>query len=66
MTVEDKVYCPFNPPTYDCPGGCPSMQDRACINGDENGMTPPITAYEINPWGEGAGAIRYRPDIARG
>jgi hypothetical protein len=40
MAAEDKVYCPFNPPTYDCPGGCPSMQDRACINGDENRMTP--------------------------
>jgi hypothetical protein len=40
MAAEDKVYCPFNPPTYDCPGGCPSMQDRACINGDEDGMTP--------------------------
>lgn len=30
----NKVFCPFNAPSYDCPGGCPNNRERACVNGE--------------------------------
>ena len=30
----DVIFCPFSS-DFECHGGCPSMQERACINGIE-------------------------------
>jgi hypothetical protein len=35
-TEAPEVFCPFNSPTFECPGDCPSMQERACVNGEDH------------------------------
>jgi hypothetical protein len=32
----DEIFCPFNSPTFECPGDCPSMEERACIIGEND------------------------------
>lgn len=48
---REEVLCPFLGPMEPCRSGCPSMQERACINGEVDDRTAddPIDYNDHSP-----------------